>query len=577
MRGSRLARLLALASLATVGFALLLALLVDLGSGEPAAKAAQVSAATATPTGTPVGRAAAGSSELCSFLASPAARNVTWSFRWEDYVSCGLAEPLPEPTATVGSAPPSAGPLAAFGTDVRVNDPSGDVHPNETQDDATVAVKGNTVCVAYNDDVGGVGFARSVNGGAAFADQGSVSSSGDPVLTVDADGHFALAHMRDGDANGIPDQIVVSISDDGCQTFPQTYIAQQSAFVDKPWVAADRTGGSYDGRIYTCWMESELPDFTPHIKFRRGIPFVDPIVDLRMGGANNLVEGCQIAVGKDGEVFVAWEEGAATDQAGSIWLRRSLDGGDTFQAAVKVGDLTHAADPAIIDCDFFGGALGPAAHPIRIQDFPSLAASPVNDDVYLVWNERRGGNTDIVFYRSVNDGGAWSFMRIVHDVVTRDQFMPAVAVAPDGTIKVQWYDRRDDPNNAQFHLYAAKSTNRGVTFQEERVTDAASGLDNFVPMPPAVCYMGDYNGLAADAKQFFHVWGDNRDTAHGHLDPNVYFDSQPPSGPVGGIAELPEAARDSGRPEIDGTLLAGFAALTFAAGALFAARRIRQG
>jgi hypothetical protein len=281
-------------------------------------------------------------------------------------------------------------------------------------------------------------------------------------------------------------------------------------------------------------------------------------------------------VGKGGEVFVAWEEGADTSQAGSIWLRRSLDGGDTFQAAVKVGDLTHAADPAITSCDFFGGALGPAAHPIRIQDFPSLAASPVNDDVYLVWNERRGGDTDIVFYRSVNDGGNWSFMRVVHDVVSRDQFMPAVAVAPDGTIKVQWYDRRNDPNNAQFDLYAAKSTDRGVAFQEERVTDIASGLDNFVPAPPPFCYMGDYNGLAADVTEFFHVWGDNRDTAHGHLDPNVYFDWQPLPAAVGGIAELPDVASHSGRSGGDEALLAALAAAAagvLGVGAWYARRR----
>ncbi len=51
-------------------------------------------------------------------------------------------------------------------------------------------------------------------------------------------------------------------------------------------------------------------------------------------------------------------------------------------------------------------------------------------------------------------------------------------------------------------------------------------------------------------------------------------------GTVGGIAELSEAARDSGRPEIDRTLLAGLAAAALAvlaAGAWYAGRRLRQG
>jgi Tol biopolymer transport system component len=52
------------------------------------------------------------------------------------------------------------------------------------------------------------------------------------------------------------------------------------------------------------------------------------------------------------------------------------------------------------------------------------------------------------------------------------------------------------------------------------------------------------------------------------------------SSPVGGIAELPEVAHDSGRSEIDRTLLAGVAAVALAllsAGGWYAARRFRKG
>ena len=52
--------------------------------------------------------------------------------------------------------------------------------------------------------------------------------------------------------------------------------------------------------------------------------------------------------------------------------------------------------------------------------------------------------------------------------------------------------------------------------------------------------MGEYNGIASDADDFFMVWGDNRDLVQGpghgpggHLDPNVYFDRQPAAFPKG--------------------------------------------
>jgi len=601
----------------------------------------------------------------CEFLASPKADDMTLVLPPEVYAACGLAAPPPAvgPRIAPLPTPPEVGapaaPVPFFGPDVRVNDPTPDLHPNfgETQNETTVAVEGDTVCVAYNDFAGNMGISRSMMRGApgTFTDGQVAPSDGDPVLAVHADGDFALAHMRDINGKNASDEILVSSADDDCETFQFDDVAQEPTCigganagapclegsecpggrcaidnVDKPWVAVDRTGGANNGNVYVCWTEfndfgpcilncvgganagvacaadSECPggvcvgactdapnppctkdsdcESVSQIRFRPGIPFnVNPIVDLSTGAFNNLVQGCQVAVGKDGEVFAAWEEGARHTEPGSIWFARSVNAGAAFPLILKVSDLIrHAGNPVtcqgganngnpcygrnsecpggacVGNCParpFFGGALGPAGREIRIQDFPALAANPTNDDVYLVWNERIAPtDPDIVFFRSVNDGANWTFMGIVHDVVTNDQFEPAVTVAPRGQIKVQWYDRRNDPDNVNIDLFAAISTNRGVSFDENRVTDVSFGVDQFVPVP-SNCYMGEYNGLTADDRNFFHVWGDNRDistgAAHGlncvgganntqfcrndsecpggvcgHLDPNVYFDKQ---------------------------------------------------
>ena len=116
-----------------------------------------------------------------------------------------------------------------------------------------------------------------------------------------------------------------------------------------------------------------------------------------------------------------------------------------------------------------------------------------------------------------------------------DQFEPFVEAGGDGAVAVAWYDRRNDAaNNLNINVYRALSRDGGAGFDPiGRVTDVSFGVPPILPnFDPGIaqCYMGEYIAIAADAKNFYYAWGDNRTTLvttafpDGRLDPDVRFD-----------------------------------------------------
>ena len=117
-----------------------------------------------------------------------------------------------------------------------------------------------------------------------------------------------------------------------------------------------------------------------------------------------------------------------------IVYRRSVDQGRTW------------SDPVDID----PGNVG-AGHP------PLLAADPKTSDVYMVWNANaevqntvQGFNGDLdTFLRVSHDSGkTWSDRVVLSDeTVKANQYEPGIAIAPNGTVHVAWYDFKHSPTD----------------------------------------------------------------------------------------------------------------------------------
>jgi hypothetical protein len=454
--------------------------------------------------------------------------------------------PITTPIATTDTT------LAPLGVDIQVNVSATDTPESTTQSETTMAIRGNTICAGYNDSGSNrySGLARSTDLGATWIDFGELGQFGDPVIAVhDTSGAFYYAEIATIGGNPA---IGVGVSADDCMSFgapvdasPDASAIATTALNDKPWIAVDNSGGANDGNIYVCWtrFDRSLPSGS-ELRFSRstdgGATYVNEVI---LAAAGTAPFGCSVAVGSDGAVNVSWADrtGATQDD---IRFRRSTDAGVTFTATISAS--TGNRHPGIDTITFCSPNNRPTlTGNIRMLHQSWLATDttggPYDGNLYLVWASDPVGtpdNSDVFFSRSLDSGLTWSTpvqLAIEAGPQFTDQFEPFVAVGGTGTVSIAWYDRRNDPaNNNLIDVYKTFSHDGGATFEPiDRVTDV-----NFLPPPinpnfdpnVANCYMGEYIAVAADADNFYYMWGDNRNSLvtaafpDGRPDPDVFFE-----------------------------------------------------
>jgi hypothetical protein len=264
-------------------------------------------------------------------------------------------------------------------------------------------------------------------------------------------------------------------------------------------------------------------------------------------GTSRVVQGSQPAVGPDGTLTVAWLDSTNDDSmkgVGEIYVARSTDKGETFEAAVVAASFNEIPfRPRNGFFRFWGSS------------FPQLAVGPTGE-LYVVYSarpsDRPRDDADVWIVRST-DGASWSRpLRLNDDDGTAIQFFPSVDVAPNGTVHVMWGDMRDDPAETRFHIYYTQSADAGETWGFEipdldqrvgdtRVTDFASNPNRGFP---GGRFLGDYFSLAATDDDVYMVWADTRLGEFGAPNMKIGFARQraipgpelflsPPSGPGG--------------------------------------------
>ncbi|NIS35432.1 MAG: DUF11 domain-containing protein, partial [Actinobacteria bacterium] len=496
---------------------------------------------------------------------------------------------------------PLAGPYAMpppFGTDIIANDPTDDTPENTTQSETSLAVLGDTLCAGYNNSgPGGLsGLSRSADLGNNWADLGGIGQSGDPVIAVDeSSGDFFYAEIATIGGNPA---IGVANSSDDCQNFaapadasPVASGIANTTLNDKPWIAVDNTGGAGDGNVYACWTrffclegpaancsnnmdddnDGQVDEGSSELRFSRsldgGASFQNEQI-LQPGGTAPF--GCSVDVGPGGEVYVAWADRVGAT-AGDIQFRSSMDQGQNFNptATIATGNRRPGID-RVVTC-------GPSNRPtlngnIRMLHQVWIAADttggPFDGNIYAVWaSDPAGGvdNSDVLFSRSTDGGVMWDApTQLGGGGGQTDQFEPFVEVAGAGAVSVAWYDRRNDAtNNFNIDVFKAFSLDGGASFQPiVRVTDVTFPVPPILPnFDPGIaqCYMGEYIAIAGDDRNFYYLWGDNRNTLTttnfpaGRPDPDVFFEAE--AAPIVNEADLAVTKSDDVDPVVAGTQL----------------------
>lgn len=319
-----------------------------------------------------------------------------------------------------------------------------------------------------------------------------------------------------------------------------------SVFNDKEFLAVDTGDRSpKQGSVYVCWTE-----FGPSgavIKFRRSTTQAigwGPVVTISsplVGPA----QGCDLAVGPSGRVYVTWLYFTTNLCNGTIKVRRSDNGGSSFAAEVTVASVSKAGA-----CSLPGRA-GIGAY--RLNNFPRIATDRLghvgivaaSDGCYTVSGVLVCSvGLDIWFFRSSATATSWSFIRRVNNTrTTLDQHWPVLKWADNspgmtatshGTPHVCYIDRSFAATAGDWDTACAHSHNDGSTWPlVQRVSDSSSFDGQF-----GGGFIGDYIGLAISglgglATGHVHP-AFPRNTAAGEMD--IYSENATPTAPPGGLA-----------------------------------------
>jgi hypothetical protein len=334
-------------------------------------------------------------------------------------------------------------------------------------------------------------------------------------------------------------------------------------FQDKPMLEVDRTGGDTDGNVYVCW--SRFTGFGQNkIYFSRstdtGATFSPPI-QLTTHGRTGSVQGCDIAIEGDGDVYVTFRTFAdpSVPGANALFFTRSTDGGASFARAELIRAITpYNPFDSSRDCGD-GAELCPTGFVFaRVPLEPRSTAdqNAPSNGVYLVYNEvepasitasatsyssaggGQVGRSVVYVVASTDDGATWG-APVPVDISAADpghQFFPDID-ALNGTLAVVWQDSRSDPcysvqlpmgNTAGavscgtniVNSFVASSTNAGASWSASlQVSDTAHQPQYEMFGNRQVPFQGDYNWVSivddGGLLEAYVTWTDNRDVVPG--------------------------------------------------------------
>lgn len=269
-----------------------------------------------------------------------------------------------------------------------------------------------------------------------------------------------------------------------------------SAFNDLPSGTADPTDSRY---VYVVWTGLTLlsdTDFVGPTFMRRstdGGHTWEPARAIYDPGMNAETTANKIVVLPDGtlvNVFARYQQSGTLVDLASI---RSSDKGATW------------SEPTVISGQQWAGTKDPeTGTPVRDGAQLPQAVADGRGNIYVSWQDSRFSNgvrDNIVISRSANAGRTWTAPTAVNTNHTVPAFSSALAAQRDGTVGVSYYDFRNntpDPATLPTDYWLVTSRDNGVTWTERHIAgpfDLATAPKADRPVPSF--YLGDYHSLLA--------------------------------------------------------------------------------
>jgi hypothetical protein len=477
--------------------------------------------------------------------------------------------------ATIAQDPNNLGHLVAGDVDFRRGD------------DGCGAAFSLTKGSDWRDSTIPIGFTRGTNFGAA-RQYWEISLDPSAAWDTKGDAYVAcLALQRGAPISNNPDissavYVFRSTGSNGASwNFPGRAVQEINAVsgsfndvLDKPYITVDTHSGSlFQDRVYVTWTDFAA-DGTAYIyaSFSNdyGQSFSAPVAisgnsalcNQTFGlptthGSCNESQYSQPFTGPDGALYVVFANFnnfvITPDNRNQILLVKSVDGGNTFSAPVKVSDYYDLPDCATYQAKDFGRSCVPekgntALSFFRASNYPVGAVNPGNASQVVVTvgsyinidsNEFNGcapmsfsgsglglyagvkvsGGCNNKIMLSVSADGGSTFTGAASDprqlpVVNQataqantDQWFQWTSFTTTGKVAVSYYDRQYGSDETTGFMDVSLSDSSNLTsFATTRVTT------NSMPPPTQFSglFMGDYSGLAAIDDNAHPIWTDTR-------------------------------------------------------------------
>ncbi len=325
---------------------------------------------------------------------------------------------------------------------------------------------------------------------------------GDPAVCFGPDRAAYLVNMHVDAYPGKPGEAYRSVnmhlqvarSADGGDTWQEAEI-KDGTYLDRPWLAVDRSARRYHGRLYcnaiSIGPKQQVVVYTSRDKggtFRRTQSWLAREGFRTMAGPGAIVLS-------DGLLIVMYNE--IQDGERCSWcIRRSKDGGETFDKSRTVGRWDAANNAACLAAD------------------PGSRA--YKDRLYAVWLRRTKSGLTVMFAFSKDRGETWSDpIALSEQSLDRngrhyDAYLPMVAASKAGVVAVSWYDQRDVAGGRGWDVRLRASLDGGNSWLPSVRVNEKQALTKKSPSEGDHS-QGDTAGLVAGADSLFHVlWQDNR-------------------------------------------------------------------
>lgn len=289
----------------------------------------------------------------------------------------------------------------------------------------------------------------------------------------------------------------------GTTTWVKTTLTNAGGFPDRDMVVVDTGAASpFKDSVYIGYDDNGANN-TAYLMYSR-TGFGGWVRSAKINDGSALTIGVNAAVAPDGTVYATWLD----FNGKKIRTDRSTDGGATWSTDSVVTNMR------LNTASFF--IFIPPQNSRGIVPMPMTTVAPAGAGhagrLYVAYTDKSttGADTDTFVRFSDNGGATWSpETKVNDDTVGAYQFHPQIAVAPNGTVAVSFYDTRTDPNDHRTNRMVAYSTDGGVTWSANVKVSTGESDETLAFQDPN--QYGDYQNMDASSTGAFHlVWTDSR-------------------------------------------------------------------